>query len=222
MIKAIIVDLDDTLILTEELAFHLENEVLRQMGRPPMSRIVHQTTWGQVLWEAITQRSPGVDAGEFRRLFGPVMSDYALTGKIDVITEANYEALQTLKAMRKQVMILTSRAHEELAHLLTPDHRLADHVLQFYYHDTMQFHKPDPRAFSEVLNDHGLVPEEAVYVGDSPSDAAASNGAGLRFVANLEGGLRTETDFANYQTAAFINSFPELVGVVEALDESQA
>ena len=222
MIKAVIVDLDDTLILTEELAFHLENEVLRQMSRRPMSREVHQSTWGQILWEAISQRSPGVDAVEFRRLFGPTMSNYAQTGKIDVIAEVNYQTLQELKGMNRQVMILTSRAHEELAHLLTPDHRLADHVLKFYYHDTMQFHKPDPRAFSEVLDDYGLVPDEAVYVGDSPSDAEASNKAGLRFVASLEGGLRSEVDFADYHVSAFITKFPELVEAVEALDGSRA
>jgi phosphoglycolate phosphatase-like HAD superfamily hydrolase len=38
MIRAVIVDVDDTLCLTEEASFALENEVLSRMGRPPMPR----------------------------------------------------------------------------------------------------------------------------------------------------------------------------------------
>ena len=46
-IRAVIVDVDDALCLTEEASFHLENEVLVQMGRPPMPRALHLATWGE-------------------------------------------------------------------------------------------------------------------------------------------------------------------------------
>ena len=47
MIEALIIDVDDTLCLTEAACFDMENETLMAMGRAPMSREVHINTWGQ-------------------------------------------------------------------------------------------------------------------------------------------------------------------------------
>jgi len=41
VIKAVVIDLDDTLCLTEEACFDMENEVLVKMGLKPMSRDIH-------------------------------------------------------------------------------------------------------------------------------------------------------------------------------------
>lgn len=67
MIRAVVIDFDDTLCLTEEACFDLENEVLRRIGRKPQTRSIHKSTWGRPLFEAIKVRSPGVDVEEFRR-----------------------------------------------------------------------------------------------------------------------------------------------------------
>lgn len=41
MIQAVVIDVDDTLCLTEAACFDLENEVLKRMGREPMPRAIH-------------------------------------------------------------------------------------------------------------------------------------------------------------------------------------
>jgi phosphoglycolate phosphatase len=84
----------------------------------------------------------------------------------------------------------------------------------------MQFHKPDPRAFSGLLNDTGFEPEECVYVGDSLSDAQTANDAGLHFIASLESGLRQEQDFAKLVVDRYVHTFPEVVDAVISLDGS--
>jgi phosphoglycolate phosphatase len=221
VIKVVIIDLDDTLVLTEEITFHLENDVLQLMGRPPMTRARHRATWGRSLWDALPDRSPGADIAEFRRIYAPVMVEYAKSGRIDTISPKSYEALLELKQLNKKVLILTSRSHEELAHLLAPNHQLAEHVLKFYYQDTMQFHKPDPRAFSEVLQDYSVKPQEAVYIGDSISDAQTCQAAGLHFIASLESGLRNKQDFSDYNVDAFITSFPEVASAVKELKDQE-
>lgn len=195
----------------------MENEVLRRMGRPPMPRSVHKATWGRSLWEAIPDRSPGIDVAAYRRQYPPVIAEYVRTGRLDTIPEENYAALQILKKQGKQLTILTSRSHEEAGHLMADGHRLNHHVVKFYYRDTMQFHKPDPRAFTEVLRDCRVAPNEAVYVGDSVSDAQASLTAGLHFIASLESGLRRKQDFKGYNVSAFIRRFPEVVAAVNGL-----
>lgn len=66
MIEAVVIDLDDTLCLTEAACFEMENEVLERMGRLPMPREVHLETWGRPLFEAISDRAPGIDVEAFK------------------------------------------------------------------------------------------------------------------------------------------------------------
>jgi phosphoglycolate phosphatase len=220
MIAAVVIDLDDTLCMTQATSFAMENEALGKLGLQPMSREVFLKAWGKPLSEAIAIRSPGVDVAAFRRVFALVIADYVRNGKLDVISPANFEALDALADEGRQLLVLTSRTHVELQHLLEPDHELAGRIAAFYYRDNMKFHKPDPRAFAELLGDNALSPTACVYVGDSPGDAEAANGAGLRFIASLESGLRTREDFREYRVDAFISTFPELLTAVRQLDNA--
>ncbi len=214
------IDFDDTLCLTEVASFELENTVLARMGRQPMDRSKHIENWGQPIFEAITTRSPGVDVENFEKLFYPTLEEFIADGRIDVVPPENYQVLDRLALAGKQIMVLTSRNYGELKHILDPDHLLSRSVTAFYHRDNMDYHKPDPRAFDKLLDAHGLSPGQCVYVGDSPSDAHASNGAGLYFVANLESGIRQEKDFVNYRVDAFIQRFPDLVEVIDQIENS--
>jgi len=218
MIKAVILDFDDTLCLTQRAGFALENETLAKMGRPPMSLDIHKATWGQPLPEAIKVRSPGISAEVFLKTFAPLMKQYFLEGKIDHVSEANLAALHQLAHNNKTLLLVTSRTHEEVEHILHADHVLSKHIEAFYYRGNMDYHKPDPRAFELIERNHNWKPEECVYVGDSLSDAASAKGAGLHFIASLESGLRSKEDFANYPVDAFITTFPEVVTAVSAIE----
>lgn len=182
-----------------------------------MPRDIHLKTWGQPLFDAILTRSPGVELEEFKRLYHQVIPEYTSSGKLDTIPEENVAALDELVNDGKQLMVLTSRTHGELKHVLEPTHDLAGRIDAFYYKDNMEFHKPDPRAFSELLEHHNLQPKECVYIGDSVSDADAANDAGLAFICSLESGLRTRDDFKDHKVDAFVQNFPDIVGIVRTL-----
>jgi len=219
MIKAVILDLDDTLCLTEAACFDMENETLAAMGREPMTRATHRANWGKPLFEAIFDRSPGIDLEEFKRYYEPTIKHYTEEGLLDVIPEENYKALDRLLALGKSLVVLTSRTHTELKHMLDGGHELASRIETFYYRDNMQYHKPDSRAFAHIEVEHGRKPEECVYIGDSVTDAIAANGAGLQLIISLESGLRTREDFADQSVERFINVFPEVVDAVQSLDK---
>ncbi len=218
MINALVVDLDDTFCMTEEVCFELENSVLAQLGRAPMDRKVHLKTWGKPLFEVIETRSPGVDVEAFKNLYRNLIAEFIASKKLDSISEDNYQALDSLIDLNKKVMILTSRSRDELRHLLEPDHRLASKIKAFYYRDNMKFHKPDPRAFDLLFHDFKLQPQQCVYVGDSVSDAVAAKKAGLYFIASLESGLRERSDFDGYGVDIFIDRFKDVVEAVQRLD----
>ncbi|XVU28552.1 HAD family hydrolase [Actinoplanes sp. CA-054009] len=216
MIKAVIVDVDDTLCLTEAASFELENDALAAMGRPPMSREVHLATWGETLLDAMPHRSPGVDLERFAELFHVLHQRYLAEGRLDVIPAENLAALDRLVEAGRTVLLLTSRTEVEVRHLLAPDHVLAGRVTGAYHQGNTRFRKPDPRVFDELLAETGFRPGECVYVGDSPGDAVAAGGAGIRFVACLQSGVRRLDDFDPRYVTAAVDAFPEIPQVVLA------
>lgn len=218
MVKAVIIDIDDTLCLTEAVCFEMENEIMRRMGRKLFSREIHINTWGTVLEEAISIRSPGIDFEQFKIFFQKVMREYVRLGKLDFIAQENYETLDRLIEDGKKIILLTSRSELELEHMLEPDHLLASRVHEFYHKDNIKFHKPDPRAFNELLANNSLLSSECVYVGDSVGDAAAAKGAGLSFIASLESGIRQESDFKDYDVDAFVRKFPDIIDAINSLN----
>jgi len=217
MIKAVAVDLDDTLCLSEAACFEVENETLRQMGRPPMPREIHKKTWGRLLAEAIQVRSPGVDAGEFMKRIAGNIGRAVAEDRFDTVSEAAYQALDQLIAAGKTVFILTSRTGPEMVHFLAEDHELASRITAFYYFENTRFHKPDPRVFDELLSENSLQPSECVYIGDSPTDAQAAKQAGLHFIASLESGLRSEQAFAGLRADGFVHRFSDVPAAVKKL-----
>lgn len=220
MIKAVVFDIDDTFSLTEAVSFEIENTILQRMGRPPMSRKVHLETWEQPLSKALAIRSPGTDLDTFKAAYLPLIDEYTKSGKMDIIPAANYEALDKLVEFDKTLMVLTSRTHDRMIRLLEPSHLLAKRIKAFYYRDNLRFRKPDPRVFDQLLENNGLLPEQCVYVGDAIHDGKAAKGAGLRFIACLESGLRQREDFASIPVDIFIYKFPEVVSAVQSLDAS--
>lgn len=220
VIRIVAIDVDDTLCLTEAVCFELENEVLARIGREPMPRAVHMSTWGQPLLDAMPQRSPGLDLEDFTAVYQVVLREYVADGRLDVIAPENLEALDELAIAGRSIMLLTSRTEAEVEHLLAPDHVLADRLTAVYHGGNMRFSKPDARAFDELLAATGLQPGQCLYVGDSPSDAQAANGAGLRFIACLQSGVRQRDDFDAYHVDAFIDAFPDVVDAVAHLESS--
>lgn len=188
----------------------MENEILEQMGRKPIDRKVHLETWGQSIFEAIKLRSPGVNVAEFKKLYGPAIERWVEQGHLDVIAKENDQALKKILKAGMVIYVLTSRNHSELKHFLEPDHLLYEKITAFYYRDNMEFHKPDPKAFDKLLQDHNIAPDDSVYIGDSIGDAIAAKQAGLHFVACLESGLKTKADFDDYSVDAFVDKFSDI------------
>ena len=220
MIKAVIIDVDDTLCLTEASSFVVENEVLAEMGRPPMSRDLHLASWGEPLLEAMPKRSPGLDLDRFLPLFHATMRRHIADGRLDVIPPENLEALDRLVLSGRTVMLLSSRAEVELRHMLEPDHVLANRISGAWHRDNTRHGKPDPRAFDELLAHTGLSPAQCVYVGDSPGDAVAAGGAGMAFIACLQSGVRRLDEFEERYVTASVGAFPDVVEVVEMLSRT--
>lgn len=220
MIKLVIIDFDDTLSMTEEACFFLENDAAGRLGYPPMSRDDHRANWGQPLEHAILERIPGIDADEFMSVLTWLLPVYVREGRADTITPENLSTLDVLGNNGYGLAILTTRTAQEVQHLTVKGHPLHGRITAFYHKDNLRYRKPDPRVFGKILKRFTVAPEEAVYVGDTVSDAGCAKSAGLHFIASLESGLRTERDFENTGTDAFIRRFPELPDTIQKMNRT--
>jgi phosphoglycolate phosphatase-like HAD superfamily hydrolase len=217
MIKLVAIDFDETLCMTEESTYFIENSVAVSMGHDPMSREVHQKTWGQELEMAIQERVPGINVEKFMKLLPEAHMIAVEEGNIDIVSPENIQALDKILENNLRLALLTSRSIDEANHLMHETHPLNTRMVKYYYKENSDFLKPDPRVFDKVLKDFDLKPYEIVYVGDAVSDAVAAKGAGLHFVAVLEGGIRVKEDFKHLPVDYFATTFLEATNYILSL-----
>ncbi|MBI2356695.1 HAD family hydrolase [Candidatus Dojkabacteria bacterium] len=221
-IKLIIFDFDDTLVMTEEKGFHLENDVAKSMGFKPQTREMHMATWPKPLDIVANIRFPGIDIETFMVGIGKRMAEYTEKGKFDVLSEETETALKQLKTNGYELAVLTSRTEVEVRHILSK-HPLLKYVpvSSFYYKERNKHRKPDPRVFEAILSDMKVEADKCVYVGDALTDALGAKLAGLRFVASLESKLRDRDEFNGYVVDAFVNKLSELPEKIQILEEEE-
>jgi phosphoglycolate phosphatase len=218
MIKAVLLDLDETLFLTQGVAFYIENEALRNIGAKQVGPEKHRKLWGGPVLEKLKAYDPTINTAEFNRVWHKVVKKYAASGRLDILTNENRTALLRLKKMRKKLFVVTSRSQMSTEHLLEPTHPLK-HLIDYFYHEgNLAYRKPDPRMFDKILAEHKLYTHEVLYVGDTQDDAAAANGANIPCIVTLESGLRSRNDFKTFRVSSFIRNFSELPAAVHKLE----
>ena len=220
MIKLILVDFDDTLCLSEEACFRVENEIAGKLGFPAMTRKAHQSNWGMPLKEAIVERIPGINADAFMALFGEVSHKYVLEGTFDHVSEENLYVLRGLREKGYKVVILTSRQHVEVEYLISDQSPLLPVIDGFFYLERNKYKKPDPRVFLLPSETFHVRFSEMVYVGDAFMDVQWCRAAGVHFIASVESGLRTVEDFKKLGALWFINKFSKLPQRIEELNNN--
>jgi phosphoglycolate phosphatase len=220
MIELILVDFDDTLCLSEEACFHLENEIAAKLNFPPMIRAVHQSNWGKPLKDAIVERIPGIDPDAFMNLFSEVSRKHVLEGTFDRVSDENLDVLRTLKNKGYKVVIQTSRQHCEVEYLISGESKLMPCIDGFFYQERSKYKKPDPRVFLLPSGMFEIPFSNMVYVGDAFTDVQWCRAAGVHFIASIESGLRTKEDFEKLGAKWFIKKFNELPDRIEELNNN--
>lgn len=223
MIKLVLIDFDDCLCQSEEACFIFENQVAESLGFSPMTREQHRANWGMPIRQAIVERIPGINPDSFMQQFAKLLPEAIATGVYDPIRRSSVEALQELRTSNKQLVIFTARTQTEVAHLMAKSHVLHHYIDHWYYQEySIQqtgFAKPDPRALTGILSSLSVAANQAMLVGDSPSDGECANGAGVPFILTFESGLRSPADFSHIAIATTIHRFDQLPNAIAQLEE---
>jgi phosphoglycolate phosphatase len=182
--RAVLFDLDDTLIASTPAFFATLRRTARELGlaEPDDERLrVEHTSWE----ERIASLFPGTSVEGF---------DAHYHGLVEQIPfEAIPGAVAALHALRPLPLGIVTNRGRRLCDLRMQQGGVPATMFEFVLTvEDLPAPKPDPAALVPALERlaerlPGLAPEEVCYVGDRVLDAQAAAGAGVAFVAVLTG-----------------------------------
>ena len=213
MVKAVLLDVDGTLMDTNYLHVEAFAQAFEEVGeRPPRSRIHHQTGKGsgKLISGFVGDARKAERVGELHGEYYARLQErgHPLPGAKDLVA--------SLDERGYEVWLATSAEPEELEHHLGElgaEGKISGVVTS----DEAEEAKPAPDIFGLALERAGVPPEDAVVVGDSIWDIEAAKEAGVRVAAVMTGGAfsRAELEeagaYAVYEDCAELleTGFPE-------------
>ena len=190
-IRAVIFDLDDTLVRSVEqkwahhravaseiYGFELTDERLAEHWGKPFDVMI-----GELYRHSDTPENMLAACDSLDHRFPKGVFDDAVPG-VTTLLDAGLEVGVLTGAPRRHAIA-------DLEHYGFPVPRLA----MIQGNDDTSVHKPDPRVFDAplgALRTTGITPPEVVYVGDSLIDHAAAVGAGISFIGVATGLVSVE------------------------------
>jgi len=181
MIKAIILDVDDTIINFSKTSVNCYIETAKELKLKPVSKAKIFKFYGTPLKNMVKKFWPKADPKKFETL------------SIKKIKKLKFKTFKGTKPILKQLskkykLGLLSSKVKTLMNLHLKQSNISKKLFIFIQSkDDTIYHKPNPKVFSKPIKKLKLKPSEILYVGDSMYDYIASKKAGLNFVAVLTG-----------------------------------
>jgi len=203
-VRLVMFDCDGVLFDSRQANILFYNELLRRLGRPPMTGVevdyVHVHTAGESVAYLLRHQPPTPEAWQQAACaldYGPFIDHMSPEPTV-------HEALRGLKS-RCRLAVCTNRT-------TTIGAVLAHHGLAGYFDLVVSAHdvprpKPHPDELLRALEALGCPPEASLYVGDAAVDMEASLAAGVPFVAYRNPAL---------EAAAHIDFLSQIAALIDA------
>ncbi len=214
-IRAIIYDLDDTIVESERINDALFSELLRTEYQLALSPAELDTLYG-FSWSGVFDwltRHRG-----FQRSMGEVWGTF-LARKLDFLagnTLRTATGLDRMLTLPVPQAIVSGSTRAEIDAILGNIGLPADSVDLILSDEDCAKGKPDPEGFLKALDALGAPPSDAIVFEDSPAGIEAAHRAGIpvAFVAELAS--RNSAGLADLRFATFEEAYPWVRGKVSA------
>ena len=183
MFKALLFDMDGTLVDSEEITLDALDETLKQYGHylaPELRDFVSHHAWDKVIdrlyatWHDLPDVRQLLD--ETLKLKGEIMA----AGNVPLLPGTD-DVFQRLRPHAKTAIVSGSFSHE-ITFLV--DFLKAQNVVDFTLGgDQITQHKPHPESFLTAAQQLGAKPEECLVIEDSPFGIKSGVDAGMAVVA---------------------------------------
>lgn len=171
-------DLDGVLVDSFDAWFHQFQDVLRHFGFEPISEEVFRRHWGRSTEDDVNTFMPGIAVDAVRQYFHDHYDEYM---PYLMITPHAHEVLKELKNLGLQLGCVTNSHRRIVQHILAYLRmgELFDAVITA---DDVKRPKPAPDMIVQICRRLNVMPQHAVFIGDTDTDSRAGLAAGCRVI----------------------------------------
>ena len=212
MSKAIVFDLDGTLVDSAPDLMDAHNYVMQKFGyhQKPLTDIRHLAGRGaaNMILSSLKEEDKKFDQNIHKKMTDEFINYYRenISKKSQIIKGVN-EFLAWGKS-KKIIFAICTNKMESLAKKLLKEINLIEFFDYIAGADTFEYKKPDPRHLTNILEILDVKKEDSIMVGDSETDAETARIAKVSFIL-VKGGY-TEKDQNSIYHNHFINDFTEM------------
>lgn len=187
MVKAIVFDIDGTIIDTEQIILKSVQMVLKEETQKEYTFEELRFVLGIPGEDALKKLDIKNADRVLERLSGTIRQFLHESS----IFEGMEETLSTLAKEPIQMGIVTSKTEQEVVNEFNP-FGLSEYFKQIISASDTEKHKPHPDPLLRCLELLQVAPEETIYIGDAIYDMQCAKGAGAKFALALWGAKTTK------------------------------
>lgn len=173
------------------------HRAMEEFGIPPVDDLFVERTIGLPMRDAVRRITGLADDGEIESFLTRyrALADKYMTANTHFYPES-LSVLRTLKSRGAKTAIVSSKTSHRIREAFVRDE--AEHLIDFIVGcEEVRELKPSPEGIRLVLARFGVAPKDALYTGDSITDAAAAKNAGVAFC-GVTHGVTTAEELAGY------------------------
>ncbi len=208
MIKAILFDLDGTLVDTLMDLANAANRVLEMHGLPGHELDAYRRFVGNGAKNLMMQCSGATDEALIERLYSDFLTVYDKSCLETVRPyDGTVELLDELIAKGYRLGVVTNKPHEQALRIV--ENLFGDRFLCVFGGCDRYPRKPDPASVMLAAQQIGVAVKDCLFVGDSDVDVRTAHAAGIPCV-GCSFGFRGEEELRSAGADGLINKFSEL------------
>lgn len=213
MYKAVIFDLDGTLLDTSRDIQKVLNQTLSRFGLPTLSLEKTLEYVGNGAAKLIERAVPAERSELFDRVYGDYRVHFAACdNKLTTLYGGEAEVLCALKRAGLKLGLVTNKPQDATERVYNT--YLAQFGFDFVHGNTGEYPlKPNPALALLAAERMGVKPDECLFVGDGEPDVATAQNAGMHGVSVLWG-FRTKEQLAAAGATRFVKNYDELYKLI--------
>jgi phosphoglycolate phosphatase len=210
-VRALIFDLDGTLIDSKRDLVHSVNVMLREMGRAELREETISAYIGQGAPQLVGRAlGEGAAEEEHKRALQFFLSYYE-EHKMDT-TRAYPGVAEALEELAELPMAILTNKPARISVRILGELGLKRYFRAIYGGNSFETKKPDPLGANTILREFGAAPQEALLIGDSEVDVQTARNAGtLAATVNYGFGVH---DRAAHPADIYLDRLTDLVSLL--------